>query len=123
MTERELAQELVAAIAAQDPARLRACFGPHVQFRALLPPGLRERSGAGETAELIGSWFGDSDPLELLDSTVEKVGDRLHIAYRFQGVEDGQPYLVEQQLYCTLGEEGIESADLLCSGSRPLPAL
>ena len=62
-------------------------------------------------------------PEMLAGRTIAEVGDRLHIAYRFQGVEDGQPYLVEQQLYCTLGEEGIESADLLCSGSRPLPAL
>jgi hypothetical protein len=116
MNERALA----AAIAAQDPARLRACFAPDVQFRALLPPGLRERSDAGETAELIGAWFGDSDPLELLDSTVEKVGDRLQ---SIPG-SGGWPALPRgAAAVCTLGEQGIESADLLCSGFRPSPSL
>jgi hypothetical protein len=110
---------LVEAIAAQDRDALAACFAADAEFRALIPPGLRERTGADDAAELVSSWFADSTELELLDSRVEMVGDRLHIAYRFRGVEEDEPYVVEQQLYCTTTNDGIVSANLLCSGSRP----
>jgi hypothetical protein len=65
-----------------------------VELRALIPPGLRERSG--------------------------EVGDRVHVSYRFEGVEEGEAYVVEHHLYCTRDARGlIERADLLCSGFRP----
>ncbi|MDX6504136.1 MAG: hypothetical protein QOE29_1261 [Gaiellaceae bacterium] len=113
------AAALVEAIAAQDKAALERCFTPEAELRALTPPGLRERSGAGEAAALITAWFGDSTELELVETRVEQVGDRLHVAYRFEGVEEGERYVVEQQLYCTLADGRIACADLLCSGFRP----
>lgn len=54
----------------------------------------------------------------LTPSGLREVGDRLHISYRFQGVEEGEPYLVEQHLYCTVSDGRIGRADLLCSGFR-----
>jgi hypothetical protein len=113
---------LVEAIAAQDVAAIATCFAADAHFRALTPRGLRERTGAPETASLIGAWFADSTELDLVDSEVDEVGDRVHVAYRFEGVEEGQPYVVEQQLYGTLADGKIERADLLCSGFRPRPA-
>jgi hypothetical protein len=41
------------------------------------------------------------------------------MAYRFQGVEEGKPYVVEHHLMCTVGDGRIACADLLCSGFRP----
>ena len=114
-----LGTRLVRAIAEQDEAALTECFAPDAEFRALIPPGLRERSGAVEAASLIAGWFGDSTELQLLDSSSEEVGDRLHVSYTFEGVEEGQPFVVEQQLYCTVAEGKITRADLLCSGFRP----
>jgi hypothetical protein len=91
-----------------------------VELRALIPPGLRERTGATDSAALVAGWFADSTELELAGSSAGEVGDRLHISYRFEGVEEGEPYVVEHHLYCTLDERGlIERADLLCSGFRP----
>jgi ketosteroid isomerase-like protein len=90
-----------------------------VEFRAPTPPGVRERQGADDTAALIAAWFADSATLHLVDSRVETVGDRLHVAYRFEGVEDGEPYVAEQHLYCKLAAGKIARADLLCSGFRP----
>ena len=119
MNDRRVASELIEAIAAQDWGRLQACFAPEVQFRALIPPGVRERFGAAATAELIGAWFGDADPLELVDSQIDAVGDRVHVSYRFHAIEEGKSYLVEQHLYCVVGSDGIESVNLLCSGFRP----
>jgi hypothetical protein len=112
-------RRLVEAIAAQDVAAIATCFAADVQFRALIPPGLRERTGAQETASLIAAWFADSTELDLVDSETDEVGDRVHIAYRFEGVEEGRPYVVEQHLYGTVSEGRIDRADLLCSGFRP----
>lgn len=114
-----VSEQLVAGIASQDSALIAACFTDDAQFRALTPPGLRERSGAAEAAALIAGWFEDSTELGLLDTRVDEVGDRSHISYRFAGVEDGERYIVEQNLYCTVRDGKIERADLLCSGFRP----
>lgn len=114
-----LGTRLVRAIAERDEAALRDCFAADVEFRALIPPGLRERTGAGESASLMLQWFVDSTELQLLDSSSEEVGDRVHVSYRFDGVEEGEPYVVEQQLYCTVADGKIIRADLLCSGFRP----
>jgi hypothetical protein len=112
--------QLVAAIAAQDVAAIAACFTDDAELRALIPPGLRERTGATDSAALVAGWFADSTELALVDSHTAYIGDRLHISYRFEGVEEGEPYAVEHQLYCTLDERGlIARADLLCSGFRP----
>ena len=73
----------------------------------------------GRRGSLISQWFGDSTELHLLDTGSEEVGDRLHVSYRFAGVEEDEPYVVEQQLYCTVDDGKVSRADLLCSGFRP----
>jgi hypothetical protein len=98
---------------------LAACFMDDVQLPALIPGGLRERAGAAESASLIATWFGDSTELNLVEWSVDDVEDRLHVWYRFAGIEDGQPYLVEQHLFCVGTDDKIARADLLCSGFRP----
>jgi ketosteroid isomerase-like protein len=107
---------LVRAIAEQDASALGDCFSSDVHVRALTPPGVRERKGAHEAAAMISSWFADSTELDLVDSGIDDVAGRLHVSYRFEGVEEGEPYVVEQHLYCTLRDGKIASADLLCSG-------
>jgi ketosteroid isomerase-like protein len=114
-----LGTRLVRAIAEQNESALTECFAPNAEFRALTPHGLRERAGALEAASLISRWFGDSTELHLLDSSSEEIADRVHVSYRFEGVEDGEPFLVEQQLYCTVADGKVTRADLLCSGFRP----
>jgi hypothetical protein len=109
----------VAAIAAQDAQAIAACFTPGVELRALIPPGLRERGGAAEAAALVAGWFADSTELHLVESRTEEIGDLLHLAYRFEGVEDNEQYVVEQHLFCVLSGDVIARAQLLCSGFRP----
>ncbi|MDQ1643049.1 MAG: hypothetical protein QOJ90_2400 [Actinomycetota bacterium] len=110
---------LVEAVAARDQLGLAACFKPGATFRALIPPGLRERTEADDAAALVVGWFADSTEFELVESRTEEVGDRVHVAYRFEGVEDGEPYVVEQHLFCAVADGLVEAADLLCSGFRP----
>ena len=71
-----LSERLVAGIAAQDQAAIEACFSDDAQFRALIPPGFRERSGAAEASALIAAWFSDSTTLELGRTQAEMVRDR-----------------------------------------------
>ena len=115
----DLGTRFARAVAARDEAALAACFVPDIEFRALTPPGLRERKGAGETAALFSRWFRDSIDLHLLHSRGDEVGDRLYLSYRLGGVEEGEPFVVEHHLFCTLANDRIERADLLCSGFRP----
>lgn len=116
-----LSERLVEGIAGRDEAAIAACFTDAAQFRALVPPGLRERTGASEIAALITAWFMDSTEFDLVDMRADEVGDRVHISYRFAGVEEGEPYTIEQHLFCTFTNEKIEQADLLCSGFLPRP--
>jgi hypothetical protein len=119
MAERPIGMRFVEALAARDVSAIAACLAPGVEFRALVPPCLRERTGAEDAAALVAGWFVDSTELDLVESCAEEVGDRLHLAYRFEGVEDGDPYIVEHHLFCTAAGGVIERADLLCSGFRP----
>jgi hypothetical protein len=114
----ELSERLIAGIAARDEAAIADCFADEAQLRALVPPGLRERDGASEAGALIAGWFGDSTVLDLVDAQAVEVGDRPHISYRFTGVEEGEAYVVEQHLFCSVSNGKIERADLLCSGFR-----
>jgi|SRR5579863_7371154 len=89
----ELAQALVAGIAKADALAIAECFGAEARLRALIPPGPVERYGAAAAGELIASWFADSDPLVLIERSVERVADRLHVSYRMEGTEmDGGPH-------------------------------
>jgi len=106
------------ALAHQAWERLAACFAEAVQFRALIPSGLKNAENQASAASYLQKWFGDADQLILLASNVEPVQDRLHISYRFRAHED-QWYVVEQHLYCVMQDGLIMRADLLCSGFRP----
>jgi hypothetical protein len=119
MAERSIGTRFVEAVAAQDQSAIAACLAPGVELRALLPPGLRERTGADDAAALVAGWFADSTELDLIESRTDEVGDRLHVAYRLAGIRNSEPYIVEQHLYCTVTSGVIERADLLCSGRRP----
>ena len=114
-----LSDRLVAAIGALDRDAIAECFAENAQFRALIPAGLRERTCGSDAASMIYSWFKDSTVLDLIETHSAGVGDRLVITYRFEGVEEGSPYVVEQHLSCVVVDEKIQRADLLCSGFRP----
>ncbi|HYK98495.1 MAG TPA: nuclear transport factor 2 family protein [Candidatus Acidoferrales bacterium] len=118
-TPGSIGDQVVAAIAAQDRDALARCFAPECRFRALIPDGLREREGRDPTADLITRWFADTTDLQLLDSHADELADRLHIWYRITGVENSEPYVVEQHLFGVVRDGAIASAQLLCSGFRP----
>jgi hypothetical protein len=111
------------ALAARDYQQIAATLSADVRFRALLPPGPVEWTGADDVAALFTSWFGGAEDFELIDATVGEVGGRLHLSWRLRvrpapfGIGEGW-HVIEQQAYAEAAET-IDSLDLLSSGFRP----
>jgi hypothetical protein len=113
-------EAFVAALADRDFDKLEVCFHPQVRFRALVPPGLRERNGSADAAAQLEDWFSGADRMELLQKEVYLVSRRVQISYRFrEHYSDGETEVIEQQAFCDVSDGLIESMDLLCSGFLP----
>jgi len=119
----ELGRRLIDGIVAHDWSGIQDCFEPDARLRAVVPQEnpFRDRVGGQEAADQIRRWFGDADVTELVSSSVEPVGDRVHVAYRIHEHEPDGWYLVEQQAYIAPGDRGIAYLNLVCSGFRPVP--
>ena len=118
-----LAGSFLEGLAAQDFARLDDVLAADARLRALLPQGLRERTGARAIADVFAQWFGDTEELDLVEATVGEVGHRLHLRLRLrlraERLGTGW-FIVEQQAYADTGQGGrIAQLDLLCTGYRP----
>ena len=118
-----LAGLFLESLASQDFARLGEAVASDVRLRALLPPGLREWTGAEVVEGQFARWFGDTEDFELIEATVGEVGGRLHLHWRLrlraQRLGAGW-FTVEQQAYADTGDGGrITRLDLLCTGYRP----
>jgi len=111
------------SLAAQDFAGLGGALAADARLRALLPAGLKERTGAGVIAGVFTRWFGDTEDFELAEATVGEVGGRLHLHWRLRLRAErlGRGWFtVEQQAYADTGADGrIARLDLLCTGYRP----
>lgn len=95
-------------------------FSENILFRALIPSSLVTSNNPNETASRIKNWFyvDDSEKYEILDSKVEVLVDCLHIYYKIFETYKGNPYNVEQHLYCEVSDGRIEKLSLICSGFR-----
>jgi hypothetical protein len=118
-----IAGSFLDGLAAQDFARIGNVLTADVRLRALLPGGLRERTGAESIADVFATWFGDTEDFELLEATVGEVGGRLHLHWRLR-LQAGRLgtgwFTVEQQAYADAADGGrIARLDLLCTGYRP----
>jgi hypothetical protein len=117
-----LAGSFLEGLAAQDFARLRNALTADIRFRALLPPGFREWTGAEAVAAQFAHWFGDTEDFELLEATVGEVGGRLCLRWRLRlrarRLGTGW-FTVEQQAYADTADGGrIARLDLVCTGYR-----
>ena len=106
----------------RDFDRIRSLLDPRVEFRALVPRGIREGANSEEATAWLQQWFGDADEYEVLASSVDQVVDRLHIAYRIRLRKPTGWRVIEQQAYCTLRNGLIDTMRVLCSGFRPIDA-
>ena len=118
-----LGREIVAAIADRDWPRFAACLAPDVTFRAVVPSReepFREHVGPDAATAQMARWFDGGEAYDLVDSTVEMVGDRLHVGYRATGIDEGTWYLVEQHLFATVADGRAIYVNLLCTGFRDI---
>lgn len=114
-------QHFVLSLARRDFTGLESCLDPQVQFRALVPPGPFEVTGAADTVGMFRRWYGGEDDFELLESTVARVGGRTHLRWRIRLWDpdgSGAGRLVEQHAFAT-GDDKITELDLLCCGWQP----
>lgn len=117
ITQQQLAGAdlFLAALSRRDFGAMGACLAPDVRLRALVPPGPFEAQGRAEVLARLERWFGGPDRFELLATSADAVGPRVHLCWRVRTTGTDSSRLVEQHAFVTAGER-IESMDLLCSG-------
>jgi hypothetical protein len=118
-----LAGSFFGGLAAQDFAQLSDALTADAHLRALLPAGLREWTGAEVIADRFAGWFGNTEDFELVSTTIDEVGGRLHLCWRLRLQAEWLGtgwFTVEQQAYADTDDSGrIARLDLLCTGYRP----
>lgn len=111
-------------LAARDFERLAATMASDAHARFLLPHGLEEYAGRDAIARRIESWFGSASVFDLTASSLEAVGSRHRLSWRFSVMRDGEAReVIEQVVYLDIGPGGIEGIDLLCSGFQIEPSV
>jgi hypothetical protein len=114
-----IGREFVAGLAQRDWARVEGCLAPDVQFRAVVPNEarpFRDKTDSPGAVDQLRKWFGDADPLVLVDSDVRMIADRLSVRYRFTGHEDDGDFVVEQHVFAETRGDKLVSIRLVCSG-------
>jgi hypothetical protein len=112
----------VQAVANRDFPAIAAGFADQVQFRALVPRGLRGAMGSADATRYFQTWFGSAERIEALDLRCETIGDRQHLAWRLRVDEPACTSIVEQHAFATWDCGRITHLDLVCSGFRPFEA-
>lgn len=115
-----VARRFLDCLAAQDFEQLATTFADDVRLRAMLPGDTKEWEGVERVTRTFVRWLGDTDDFELVDSTLDDLGPRLHLSWcarvRAERFGDGW-HRVEQQAYAETDEHGrIRHLWLACSG-------
>jgi hypothetical protein len=106
----------------QNFADLVQLFSDDIFFRALIPSSIVTLNDSHNTADKLKSWFYTEEPekYKIVESSSEVLVDCLHINYKIFLTYKGNPYNVEQQLYCEVEGDRICKLSLICSGFRSL---
>jgi hypothetical protein len=118
----DLGSSFATALAAKDPAAVRAVMAADLDFRAMTPRRFWEANDHQELLEvLFDHWLDPGDEvLALLWTTTGEVSTRRHVAYRLQLRTPAGEALMEQQMYYETRGGRIHWARLMCSGAVPL---
>ncbi len=111
------------AIAARDAPALLALLAPQLDFRAMTPGRVWDSSSTREVVDdvILGKWFGPTDRIDAIEGVEnDVVVDRERVGYRFRVTNDDGAFLVEQQAYLDVQDEGIAWLRIMCSGYRPV---
>jgi len=116
------ARVFVDGVATSNPVRIAGVLDPRVHLRALTPSGLVEEAGPADVVERVLGWFGHPDVFTLESWTVEGVGERVHLSYRFLLHDDEGWYRIDQEAFADVARGRIAAIDLVCSGFEPVAA-
>ena len=115
----DLGERFVLALSRKDGAGLRAALAPDVRFRGLTPGRAWEATGVDATLDvLFGSWFEAADHIdEVMSHEIHDVVDKIAVRYCFRVRNGDGAFLVEQQGYVSLDEQGrMADVAIVCSG-------
>ncbi len=118
-TAEQQGEAWIQAIIDQDFEHLTAICLPDIKSALLLPKRIANLESAIDLAKEVEDWFGEYDQIQLEQSRVAMVGEKLAIFYRLRCKDSTRANTIEQQLYCTVSDGRIEQIRLICSGFQP----
>lgn len=117
MVETRYSQRFLEHLETREFDDLATLFAPGASARFLLPRGPESQEGGEAIVKRFRDWFAAASKFDVLAMEEEPTGSRHRLSWRIRVVRaPGVPELIEQQVYITAGEAGIERMDLLCSG-------
>jgi hypothetical protein len=114
-------EAFILALPKKDADGVRAAVTPDVHFRGLTPDDTCEAHSAEEVVGiLLGKWFEPQDEIKSLVSyDVHDFVGRFGFIYRIRGRNADGDFIVEQQGYATLADDGrVADISIVCSGYR-----
>jgi hypothetical protein len=123
MTNVEIGERFVEALATKDTATLTGLFSPYVMFRGLTPGRFWEAGSPEQVVDdVLNQWFEPTDQVvEIEHVQLGRVIDRHRLHYRLLVRNQDGLNLVEQHGYFDLDDDGrISRMHLMSAGSRPI---
>lgn len=117
---RQVGEDWIRAITSGALDRLEGLCQPQVASQLLTPKRYLNFENATDLTTKVRQWFGGYSHIQVEDSRVELIGERLGIFYRFLVPEQAGWSRIEQQLFCTMQDGKIAHLHLLCSGFQPV---
>jgi TusA-related sulfurtransferase len=117
----QLGEAWIRALIEKDFPRLARLCHPDVSSRLMTPKRMDTLENASDLTQKVENWFGECSSIQQEHTRVGMVGEKLAIFYRLRFEENGAPYTVEQQIFCSLRDGHIDQLSLLCSGFQPVP--
>jgi hypothetical protein len=114
-------EAFIRALSAKDVNAVRSTLAPEVRFRGLTPNDEWEAHSPDEAATILfGSWFEEPDKItDLVSYDVRDVSGRVSFRYCFRVQNPDGKFIVEQQGYASLTDDGrIGDMSVVCSGFR-----
>jgi hypothetical protein len=109
------------AVAAKDPAALRALLHPEIDFRGMTPGRVWEADGPEDVVAAVGTWYEADDVIEGVEwMDTDAFADRERVGYRLRVRNHDGLHLVEQQAYLTERDGRIGWLRVICAGYRPV---
>lgn len=115
-----LGEAWIELILERDFQRLEEICQPEVVTRLMTPGRVATLDNASMLIQHMQQWFGEIEDIRKEQARVALLGEKLSVAFRLSGIENGEGFLVEQQLFCALRDGRINQVSLLCSGFQPL---